>query len=139
MISSRWLNEHPTIRFDPKFGVIGGEDMVFYRAARAAGLRIRYSQRASVFENEPPARATLAYQLRAYFWYGTSSSVSIIGSGASPIHCFFHGINSLVQALLRPIVRGCRGQRPQLRYCLASVLQAIGKMVGAIGIRAEHR
>jgi succinoglycan biosynthesis protein ExoM len=139
MISSRWLKEHPAIRFKPELGVIGGEDMVFYRAAHAAGLQIRYSSRALVFENEPPSRATLAYQLRAYFWYGTSSSVASIRSGANPIRCFLHGVNSSLKAFLRPIVRICRGQRPQLRYCLASTLQAIGKMMGAIGIRAQHR
>ena len=32
MISSRWLKEHPTVRFQPELGVVGGEDMVFYRS-----------------------------------------------------------------------------------------------------------
>lgn len=36
MISNRWLKAHPKIRFDPHYGVIGGEDMVFFRAAKAA-------------------------------------------------------------------------------------------------------
>ncbi len=44
MLSSEWLKTHPQIRFDPAMGVIGGEDMVFFRAARAAGLAIRFSE-----------------------------------------------------------------------------------------------
>jgi succinoglycan biosynthesis protein ExoM len=139
MISSQWLKEHPTIRFDPEFGVIGGEDMVFYRAAHSSGLRIRYSQHASVFENEPPARATLGYQLRAYFWHGNSSYAASIRSGAKPFRFFLHGLRSLMQAIVRPLARICRGQRPQLRYWLASMLHALGKIAGSTGIRAKHR
>jgi len=139
MISSRWLKEHPGIRFDPEFGVIGGEDMVFYRAAHASGLRIHYSERASVFENEPANRATLGYQLRAYFWHGNSSYAASVRSGANSFHFFLHGLKSLLRAFVRPIVRLCRGQRPQLRYWLALMFHAIGKMAGPIGIRAAHK
>ena len=84
MISSKWLKEHPTIRFHPNLGVVGGEDMVFYRTARAAGLRIRHSERGWVYENEPPSRATLSYQLRLFFWHGNSSYVTSVRSGVSP-------------------------------------------------------
>src|ERR1039458_2717997 len=139
MISSPWLKQHPAIRFQPELGVIGGEDMVFYRTAHAVGLQIRYSQRASIFENEPQSRATLAYQLRAHYWHGNSSYVASIRSGANPLRFFLHGINSLIQAFARPFVRMCRGQRPQLRYSLAAMLHAIGKMMGPIGVRTEHR
>jgi succinoglycan biosynthesis protein ExoM len=139
MISSRWLKEHPAIRFDPALGVIGGEDMVFYRSAHAAGLRIRYSKRASVYENEPPSRATLSYQLRSFLWHGNTSYVTSTRAGVRPSRMFLSGLNSMRRALLRPIVRICRGERPQLRYCLASVLYAIGKMIGPFGIRIDHR
>jgi hypothetical protein len=139
MISSRWLKEHPTIRFQATLGVTGGEDVVFYRSAHAAGLRIYFSDRASVYENEPSTRATLAYQLRLYFWHGNSSYVTSIRSGVRPARMFLHGVNSMRKALARPVVRISRGERPQLRYCLASVLHAAGKMVGPLGIRVDHR
>jgi hypothetical protein len=32
-----------------------------------------------------------------------------------------------------------RGQKPQLRFALAQVLHAIGKLLGTFGIRIEHR
>jgi glycosyltransferase involved in cell wall biosynthesis len=139
MIRSAWLKRHAEIRFQPALGVVGGEDMVFYRAARAAGLQIRYSQRACVYENEPPSRANLAYQLRLFLWHGNSSYVACVRSGVRPARMLLHGAKSLVRALLRPIVRICRGQRPQLRYCLASVLHAVGNIIGPLGIRVDHR
>jgi succinoglycan biosynthesis protein ExoM len=139
LISSEWLKNHPTIRFQPSLGVVGGEDMVFYRAARSAGLQIRYAKRARVFENEPPSRATLAYQLRLFFWHGNSSSISSVQSGTSSFRMFLHGLKSLQQALVRPIFRICKGQRPQWRYSVASTLHAIGKLAGVMGLRVKHR
>ena len=139
MISSRWLQEHPTIRFQPTLGVIGGEDMVFYRGAHAAGLRIHFSERAAIYENEPPSRATLAYQLRCFFWHGNSSYVTSVRKGINPLRIFVSGTYSLVQAFMRPVGRICRGQRPQFRYCLASALHAVGKMIGPLGIRVKHK
>lgn len=139
MISSRWIREHPMVRFQPALGRIGGEDMVFYRAAHAEGLRIRYAKRACVYENEPASRANFAYQLRLFYWHGNSSYVTTVSNGVRPFRVFLHGVNSLRQALMRPMVRLCRGERPQLRYCLATVLHALGKIVGAFGIRVRHR
>ena len=139
MIRSEWLKLHPDIRFQPTLGVIGGEDMVFYRAAHGAGLRIYYSERACVYENEPLSRANLAYQLRLFLWHGNSTYVACIRSGVPVSRMLLHGATSLARALLRPIVRVSRGQRPQLRYCLAAVLHAVGNMLGPLGIRVDHR
>jgi succinoglycan biosynthesis protein ExoM len=139
MIRSEWLKLHPNIRFQPTLGVIGGEDMVFYRAAHAAGLRISYSQGACVYENEPPSRATLAYQLRLFLWHGNSTYVACIRSGVPASRMLLHGATSFVRALFRPVARVFRGQRPQLRYCLAAILHSVGNMIGHLGIRVDHR
>jgi glycosyltransferase involved in cell wall biosynthesis len=139
MISSHWLREHPEIRFQPVFGVVGGEDVVFSRSARGAGLRIRYARGAIVHEDEPPSRATFAYQLRLFFWHGNSSYVTSVRTGVRPFRMFLHGVNSMRKALARPVVRMSRGERPQLRYCLASVLHAAGKTVGPLGVRISHK
>jgi succinoglycan biosynthesis protein ExoM len=138
MISSRWLKNHPTIRFLTELGVTSGEDAVFFRTAQTAGLRIHWSQRAIVYENEPPSRATLSYQLRSFFWYGNTSYVTSTRTGTPPIRMFLHGLYSLGKAFVRPIVRLFRGERPQLRYCLALVLLAIGVIIGFFGIRLNH-
>jgi succinoglycan biosynthesis protein ExoM len=138
MISSRWLREHPEIRFDPELGVLGGEDMVFFRRAHTVGLRISFSERAAVFENQPASRATLSYQLRSFFWLGNSSYVTSVRAGVHPARMFIHGVNSLRKAVARPFMRMCRGRAPQLRYSLASVLNAFGKIIGPFGIRVKH-
>lgn len=139
LISAQWLKDHPNIRFEPAMGVVGGEDMVFFRAAHAAGLNIRFSEKAFVFENEPPDRATFGYQLYVYFWHGNSAALASIASGTSRARMFIHGGASLVRACVRPVTRVARKQRPQLRFCLAQVLQATGKLLGSAGVRIDHR
>jgi glycosyltransferase involved in cell wall biosynthesis len=138
MISSRWLKEHPTIRFQPDLGVTSGEDVVFYDSARAAGLKTHYSEKAYVYENEPPSRATFSYQLRAYFWHGNSTYVTSVRTGTHPLRMFLRGANSMRKALVRPIFRLSRGERPQMRYCLAVALHATGIMIGVCGVRLHH-
>jgi len=139
LVSGRWLREHPEVRFDPAFGVTGGEDPVFYRSAHAAGLRITYALRAVVHENEPPSRATLGYQLRMFFWLGNSASITSMESGVHPLRMCLHGCRLLVRALLRPLARLASGKRPQLRYGLASMLRAAGVISGPLGVRVSHR
>ena len=139
MISSRWLKTHPDIRFDPHFGVVGGEDMVFFRAARAAGLSIRYAERGFVYENETADRATFAYQMYVYFWHGNSAALSSIQSGMYNSRMFIHGAASFARALARPVLRLAQGRPPQLRFALAQTLHAIGKLIGTLGVRVDHR
>ncbi len=139
LISSRWLREHPHVRFDPAFGVTGGEDPVFYRTARAEGLRIHYSLRAVVHENEPPSRATLRYQLRTFFWLGNSSYITNVRTGVHPLRMFVHGAKVTSSALVRPLARVARRKPPQLRYCMASVLRGVGVMIGLLGVRVRHK
>jgi GT2 family glycosyltransferase len=139
MISSAWLRAHPQIRFAPDFGVVGGEDMVFFRAARAAGLKIRFSKDAFVYENEPADRATFGYQLYVHFWHGNSAALACIESGMTRARMFIHGGASLARAAVRPAGRLLRGEKPQLRYALAQLLHATGKLLGTAGVRVEHR
>jgi succinoglycan biosynthesis protein ExoM len=139
MLSSRWLKDHPDIRFSPEYGVIGGEDMVFFREARAAGLAIRFSEHAFVYENEPADRATFGYQLYVYLWHGNSAALACIQSGMTRSRMFVHGCASLVRSAIRPVSRLVRGQPPQWRYFLAQLLHALGKIGGTLGVRIDHR
>jgi hypothetical protein len=120
-------------------GVIGGEDMVFFRAARAAGLAIRFSERGFVYENESAERATFGYQLYAYFWHGNSAALTCIESGVKRSRMFIHGGASMARAVARPVGRLLRGESPQLRFCLAQVVHAAGKLLGTVDVRIEHR
>ena len=139
MISSAWLKAHPDIRFDPHFGVVGGEDMVFFRAARAAGLSIRFSKRGFVYENEPADRATFGYQLYVYYWHGNSAALSCIQSGMSRGRMFIHGAASLARAVARPFSQLLKNRPPQYRFALAQIVHAVGKLLGTVGVRVDHR
>lgn len=139
MIRSQWLRDRPEMRFDAAYGKIGGEDMVFYRAAHAAGLHIRFAADAFVYENEPPARATLGYQLYIHYWHGNSTYLCGVERGIPRWRMVVHGAASMVRAVRRPILRLARGRSPQLRYCLARVLHAAGQLVGPLGVRVDHR
>ena len=139
MISSQWLKDHSDIRFSPDYGVIGGEDMVFFRAAKTAGLVIHFSERGFVYENEPADRATFSYQLYVYLWHGNSAGLACIESGIGRSRMMVHGAASLLRAGLRPCSRLVHGQSPQLRFALAQLLHALGKILGTLGVRIDHR
>ena len=138
IISSAWYLNHPEIRFNPQLGTIGGEDMAFFRAAHAAGLKIHFSADGFVYENEPASRTTLGYQLRRFYWHGNSTYVTLTQQGHHPARAFLHGVAGFARALQRPIARMCRGKTPQLRYTLASILLSAGIMVGPLGARVKH-
>lgn len=139
LISSRWLRAHPEVRFQLNLGVTGGEDVVFFRSALAAGLRIHFARNAVVYENEPPSRATLAYQLWLFLWLGNGSYVTRRETAqATPLRMFLQGGNHVRKALQRPLSRVFRGQPPQLRYCLADVLYGLGELLGVLGVRIPH-
>ncbi|MCA1653253.1 MAG: glycosyltransferase [Sphingomicrobium sp.] len=138
MIRSEWLRQHPDSRFKPELGVLGGEDMVFYRSARAEGLDIRFSSHGYVYEDQPSSRLTYRYQLFRFFWEGNSSYVTCVENGVPPWRMFVHGVGSLLRAMTRPLMRLARGQKPQLRYCLAEMGNGLGKMIGVFGVRIAH-
>ena len=139
MISSRWLKEHPQVRFDPSFGVTGGEDPVFYRTAHQEGLRIHYSLGAVVYENEPLSRATLRYQLRSFFWLGNSAYRTNVRTGAHPLRMFVHGGRVALTGLVRPISMLARRKPPQVRFGMALMLRGVGVMTGFLGVRVPHK
>jgi succinoglycan biosynthesis protein ExoM len=139
LLSSRWWREHPEIRFASRLGVAGGEDVVFYRTAHAAGLRIRAAPRAVVWEEQPPARTSLRYQLWHFFWLGNSSFVTRKETRqASALRMLLQGGNQVRRGLVRPALRLARGRSPQLRYSLATILNGVGQVAGVLGVRVSH-
>lgn len=139
MIRASFVRDHADLRFLPELGVVGGEDMVFYRSAVKRGLRIRFVERAVVHGNESPARATFGYQLRSRFWLGNTEYVTNMTLGdATRFRMLLRGGKRLVQAVARPLLRLARRERPQLRYCIVSIARAAGTMAGALGLRLRH-
>ncbi len=138
-LRASFVREHPELRFRPELGVLGGEDMVFYRSAHRAGLEIVYSEQAAVWGNEPPSRATYRHQLTYRFWLGNTEYVTNRALGdASPFRLFLRGVNGLRRAVQRPFARLAHRESPQWRYALASALRSIGLLLGPLGVRLRH-
>lgn len=139
MVRSSFLRDHPQIRFDPDLGRLGGEDMVFYRTAFNAGLRIRFARLAGVWGNEPADRATFKHQVRYRYWLGNTEFITNSYFGdVSRLKLFLRGVKRLVLAFGRPFGRLTQGKRPQFRYGIASVAGAIGLISGALGLKNYH-
>lgn len=139
MIRAAFLRDHPDIRFDPNLGKLGGEDMVFYRTASNAGLRIRFARSSVVWGNEPADRATFRHQVRYRFWLGNTEFITnFYLDETSRVRLFFRGTKRLVLALGRPLRRLVHGEKPELRYCVASVAGAVGLICGTLGLKKHH-
>jgi glycosyltransferase involved in cell wall biosynthesis len=63
------------LRFDPRLGLAGGEDQLFFRQFVKAGGTIVYCERAFVTERIPPTRTTVRYVLRRSLRRGTTLSI----------------------------------------------------------------
>lgn len=140
MIRASWLRDHPEHRFQEDLGVKGGEDMVFYRSAVAAGLDVRYSWKVGVREMAPLERSNLRYQLRRALWLGNSQYVTNLRLGnATRSRLVLRGGRRLLDALLRPLAQLRTGEPPQLRYAIAGAAEGLGFLVGAAGVELDHR
>jgi succinoglycan biosynthesis protein ExoM len=61
------------LRFDPRFGLSGGGDVVFFRALHAAGCRIVYAPDARVRDMIPLARTNLGWLWRRWYRVGANT------------------------------------------------------------------
>lgn len=138
IIRASFLRDNPGIRFLPELGKLGGEDMVFYRTAHAAGLNIRFARAAGVWGNEPAERTTFKHQLKYRFWLGNSMFVTNSYFGEASTRLFLRGGKMAAQGLARPFTRMLRLQSPQWRYAVASCAAGVGLITGVLGFRKDH-
>ncbi len=139
LFSSAFLIRHD-LRFDPRFGEIGGEDAMFFYALHDLGGRQVYAAHALVHEQLPATRANLPYQLRRRFWYGNTEAVTSLASGRLGRLRVVAGAGELaVGGLVRPVQRVAAGKRPHLLFHASELLRAAGRLLGAAGVRLEHR
>lgn len=139
MIRAAALRDRPDLRFEDELGVVGGEDMVFFRTARRAGLTISFAADAAVQGHEPPERWTYAHQLRSRFWLGNTEYVTNrrLGQASRP-RWAARGVVVAARALVRPFRRLAAREAPQFRYAGAAAARGAGMLVGAIGIEVDH-
>ncbi len=139
MISTRFLVDHPDVRFDPRFGVLGGEDMVFYRSAVQLGLHVRHAASAVVWANEPPSRATFRHQVRYRYWLGNSEGLTNLElAKATRLRLVARAARRIAAAAARPVQRLVRRDPPQVRYAVASMAGACGMLAAVAGVRVAH-
>ncbi|NLA35035.1 MAG: glycosyltransferase family 2 protein [Actinobacteria bacterium] len=138
LISAEWLAKNPEVRFRSDFGDLGGEDMVWFHATRAAGIVHRYALAAPVFEQVPLERSSFGYQLRKKLWFGNTMYVTNADHGESLNRLFLRGAKYVVNGLLRPVKRLRGGETPQWRYAAAMVAIGVGLMAGRFGVRLDH-
>ncbi len=140
MLRGSFLREHPEIRFRSDLGTLGGEDMVFYRTAVAAGLEARFASAALCWCEQPPERTTFRWIVRSCWWMGNTEYVTSVETGeAGPARLALRGGKKLAVAGLRPVRRLAARQDPQWRFALASTARALGMLVGVVGVKVEHK
>lgn len=134
-----FFRDRPHLRFEPELGIVGGEDMVFFRTAHRAGLEIRFSTPSVVAGMEPPERQTFRYQLKSHFWLGNTEFVTnkFLGD-AKPARWTLRAFKAVAQSAARPIYRLTTGRSPQLRYALAGMFRGFGMLFGALGLKLRH-
>lgn len=139
LLSCHWLAEHPEHRFDPAFGRLGGEDMVFFRTAVRSGMRAWFSAAALVHAVEPLEEMRLRALMRTSYWLGNSDAVVNLRLGdAGPGRVALRGAKRTVLALGGPLVHLARGRRPRIRTALVLAARGVGTLVGAAGVRVRH-
>lgn len=139
MVTAEFLGRHD-ISFDERLGRIGGEDAKYLHDLDIAGADRRFAAAAVVREQLPPERATLRYQLRRRFWFGNTEAVTMLSSGqAGRPRVLAGGCKLIAVAALRAVRRLVERRPPQLRYTLAELLRGVGRCLGALGFRLEHR
>ncbi|MFV0525343.1 MAG: glycosyltransferase family A protein [Acidimicrobiales bacterium] len=139
MVRTRLLRDHPEIRFDPALGTLGGEDMVFFGALHAAGMRAFFTPKAKIDDPVAPDRLTLRYQLRKSLWLGNSMAVTTLRNGeAGRGRVLLRGLKRTADALAHPVRQLADGGAPQLRFTASRVMLGAGLAAGAFGVAIRH-
>jgi glycosyltransferase involved in cell wall biosynthesis len=136
------------LRFDPRLALTGGEDIVFFRALKAAGHRIVYAPRAHVGDIIPPARARLGYLGRRWFRSGCNEAVKAPrrGKPSSSLKRIVirrwraSGCPKLaagIVAVLGNLLMGRTGM-DHLAHGLRLIAHGLGQAVSLLGFRYEH-
>ncbi len=140
MIRSAFLVEHDDVRFSNELGKLGGEDMVFFRAAVSHGLVSVYSRRVAVREPFPAERSTASYIYYRSLWMGnTEFQTNRRSEGASRLRLASRAVKRLGRAVLLPVQNRRSGRPVEIHFAVSVAVQALGMFAGVVGIRVPHR
>ncbi|HEX7097263.1 MAG TPA: glycosyltransferase family 2 protein [Acidimicrobiales bacterium] len=128
------------VRFRTSLGNTGGEDMTFFDDVRKAGGRLRYSAKSVVYEELPPARQRLPYQLYRQMWLGNNMAEINRHTREWPTYrLVLRGGKWVVTAWTDALARLVRARPTQWRWALAVSLRGVGLILGVAGVRLKHR
>jgi glycosyltransferase involved in cell wall biosynthesis len=128
------------IRFDPAFGLSGGEDTLFSRQLAASGGALVWCDEAVVTDRVPAERMTANWVLRRAFSSGNSHirvDLALAGSRRGRARARLRGLGLSVPRIVAGAARWVAGQlirshRHQARG-LRTVARGAGMLAGALG------
>lgn len=132
-------------RFDPGFGISGGEDSLFTRKLDAGGERLVWCDEAIVFDIVPAARATREWVLLRAFSMGNSWARVSLALASSPLASNLARASGLSRGLTR-VVGGCgrwlfglatRSIRHEARG-RRTMARGAGLLAGVVGYRYDE-
>jgi hypothetical protein len=133
------------LRFDPRFGLTGGEDTLFTRQLTAAGGVIRWCERAVATEPVPPERATRAWVLQRELRTGSTWSrvqLTLAGAGGRPAGAFVRLVVTAGSLTARGLVNLARGLARADSSARATgqreLWRACGVLAGVLGRHVEE-
>lgn len=139
LLRSAWLAAGG-VRFRSELGKVGGEDMVFFADAGAAGAEIRFAAGSVSREPCDGRRATFRYQLWRQAWLGNNEAVINRSTHAvAPLRLLLRGAKRTARGAVHPIVQLARHSAPQWRWALAYAGRGVGLILGVCGVRLRHR
>jgi succinoglycan biosynthesis protein ExoM len=132
------------VRFDETLNSIGGEDVVFFRALRARGFRIKCSPGALAFESIPRGRATLKWMMRRWLRAGATGTL-LMGSTnlgwRNRIANAARGLGRIgAGSILVVVTAAIRGRRdfPAVARAIATVCRGVGMLIAAFGVSYQE-
>ncbi len=139
LLRSSWLAASG-VRFHPDFGGVGGEDMVFFAEATAAGARVRFTGRSVVHELLVGSRATFRYQLWRQNWLGNNEACIQVRTGVTGRgRLTARGVRRMVRGFGWPIHSWRNQGTAQWHWAVGLVASGVGLVTGVLGIRIAHR
>ena len=139
LIRSDWLLR-TRVRFRSDLGKVGGEDMVFFADARAAGAEIRFAANSISREPCDGRRATFRYQIWRQCWLGNNEAVINNTTGAvRSSRLLLRGAKRVGLGLVHPVARLAQRKSPQWRWGAGLAGRGAGLLLGVCGLRLRHR
>ncbi|MDO4243472.1 MAG: glycosyltransferase [Actinomyces sp.] len=131
------------LRFDPRYGLTGGEDSLFTRQLTRAGGVIRFAGRAVVTKRVPPSRATRRWVLQRAYRSGSSWArvrIDTAPGARLPLRLAYAAKGAAKAGVdgLRAVAAGARGDVGARALHEVSSRGGLGMVVGAFDVRVRE-